>query len=125
MMSAASSSSSAPVYATPLTDAISANGTALVRVPRHDLQLGVSADFSTRLSGQVSLNYVKDRFDGWQGAPVAVPDYTVVNLGMAYDLSDSVEAYFRVENLFNEQYQSVQNYNSSGRAAYFGVRASF
>ncbi len=108
-----------------LTDAISANGTALVRVPRHDLQLGVSADFSTHLSGQVSLNYVKDRFDGWQGAPVAVPDYTVVNLGMAYDLSDSVEAYFRVENLFNEQYQSVQNYNSSGRAAYFGVRASF
>ena len=52
-------------------------------------------------------------------------DYTVVNLSAAYDLSDDAQAYVRIENAFDEDYETVQGYNTGGRMIFAGVRASF
>lgn len=108
-----------------LTDATGPNGQPLVRVPRHDIQLGLEADLTARLSGRLAVNHVADRVESGFPAPVAVPDYTTVAVGLTYRLSDTADVYLRVENLFDTAYQTVQNYNAPGRAAYFGVRAAF
>jgi vitamin B12 transporter len=85
--------------------------------------LGVDAALTDRLSGTLTVNRIAERYDGF--VATRAPDYTLVNLSVNYAISAKAEAYLRIENLLDEQYQSVSNYNSSGRAAYFGVRTSF
>ncbi len=98
----------------------------LVRVPRHDALLGVSADITDALSGSVSVQHISDLLD-FTAFPDTGPldDYTLANASISYDVTDRVEAYARVENLFDEQYQTVRGYNASDRAVYVGLRAAF
>ncbi len=104
------------------TDAEDASGNPLLRVPEHDFVLGVNADFTDALSGQLVLNHVAGRpNDGG----LVMEDYTVLNASITYDFSDSTQGYVRLENLTNEEYQTSAGYGTSDRAVFFGVRASF
>ncbi|ASM71814.1 MULTISPECIES: TonB-dependent receptor plug domain-containing protein [Roseobacteraceae] len=112
------------------TDATGANGAQLVRVPKHDFVLGVEADLTDKLSGQLVVNHVAGRanesdFSTFPATPVPMADYTVINASATYDFSDTTQGYMRLENLTNEQYQTSLGYGTSDRAVYFGVRASF
>ncbi|MFC3614174.1 TonB-dependent receptor plug domain-containing protein [Lutimaribacter marinistellae] len=104
------------------TDAEDATGARLLRVPGHDFVLGLEAEMGERWAGTVTLNHVADRPDEFG---TVMPDYTVVNASVAYDINDRTEAYMRVVNLFDEQYQTSANFSASDRAVYFGVRARF
>lgn len=57
--------------------------------------------------------------------PVTLDEYTLVNLTAAYDLTDTVGVFGRIDNLFDEEYQEVLGYGSRGRAAYAGLRMRF
>lgn len=105
-----------------LTDTRTASGGRLLRVPRHDLALGVAAELGRDWSGDVTLQHFADRPAEFG---TAMPDYTTVSLGAAYRITDDAEAYLRVENLLDEDYQTAAGYASTGRAAFVGVRASF
>lgn len=106
------------------TDSADASGAQLRRVPTHDLLLGVNANISSQFSVDLSANYVAGRAS--DGAPLrAMPDYTVANATLNYNLNDNSELYLRVENLFDKEYQTSGGYGTSDRALYFGVRASF
>lgn len=52
-------------------------------------------------------------------------DYEVLNFNVSYQLIDDLEIYGRIENLLDENYQEVKDYNSSGAAGYAGLRYSF
>lgn len=56
---------------------------------------------------------------------VTLKAYTLVNLSGAYNLTNHVELFARVENLLDENYFEVFNYRTPGRAAYGGVRLKF
>lgn len=103
-----------------LTDSTLASGARQSRVPRHDFLLGVEAEMGNGWSGQFLVNHVADRIDGFP-----VPDYTVANLQISYDVTDTATAYLRVENVFDEEYQQVAGFGTSDRAVYFGIRAEF
>ncbi len=112
------------------TDAYSSDAgtdTRLIRVPRHDLTLGVEGKLAPRLTGLFTVQHTADFLDnGIYPAPVApMPDYTVVNATLTYAINDATQAYFRVENLFDEKYETVRNYGQPGRQVFVGVRASF
>jgi vitamin B12 transporter len=51
--------------------------------------------------------------------------FTLVNLAGSYRITDKVEAFGRVENLFDQDYQEVFGYLTPGRTAYAGLRARF
>jgi len=76
------------------------------------------------LSGELTINHYADRVDGF-GTPTAEPDYTVINMNLGYQFNDTTEAYLRVENLTNEEYQTARGFGTSDRAVFFGVRAKF
>jgi vitamin B12 transporter len=103
------------------TEAEDAAGTRALRVPLRDLELGVNAQLGASTQGSLSLNHVMDRVD----TVGAVPDYTLVNANISHQLNDTTEAYLRVVNLLDEDYETAAGYATSGRAFYFGVRASF
>jgi len=52
-------------------------------------------------------------------------DYTLFNASLSYDLTDTVQLYLRADNLTNEDYETVSGYNTPGRSAYLGLKASF
>lgn len=56
---------------------------------------------------------------------INMPAYTLVNLGADYRVNQMWQVYGRVENLFDEKYEEVFSFRSSGVAFYAGVRATF
>ena len=101
-------------------------GVRQTRTPRHDLVLGLSNDFSDRLSGYVDVRYVADVVpSAFAPADNLVGDYTLVGMGLSYDMTNTTEAYLRVENLFDEKYETAGGFNQPGRAVYLGLRAEF
>lgn len=102
------------------------NGQDAARVPRHDVAIGLDAQITPRLSGQLTIQHFADITPSPFAPPVnKVGDYTLVHLNAAYALNDQLEAFLRVENLFDEDYETAGGFNTSGAAAYVGLRASF
>lgn len=103
------------------TDAKGRFGAKLLRVPTHDTVIGVNARIGARTNAQATIQHVS----GLTDLAGAMPSYTVANATVTYDISDNTQAYVRVENLFDEEYQVLNGYGTSDRAAFFGVRADF
>lgn len=98
-------------------------GQALLRRPKSSLAL--NADYATGLGLSLggTLRMVSDSIDRDAfGARVRLDGYALADLRAAYPLSDGVELYGRVENLFDARYQTVLGYGTPGRAAYAGLR---
>lgn len=108
------------------------NGVVEVRRPKHIASFNATLESADeRLSGTLTV-----RYNGRQGdvaftdpsfAPVNVTlqEYVLVNLAAEYKLTETIALYGRVENLFDEAYEEVFSYATSGRAAYGGVRVRF
>ena len=73
-----------------------------------------------RISGWTDI----DRLS-WTGQRVKQPGYTLVNLAAEYQAAEGVTAFARVDNLFNQRYQSPNGYKGPGVAGYGGVRLNF
>jgi vitamin B12 transporter len=96
------------------------------RVPRHDFALGLGAQITPRLNAQFTVQHVADIEPSAFAPPVnKVGDYTLFHVNANYALTDSVTAFLRVENLFDEDYETAGGFNTSGRAGFVGLRASF
>ena len=101
-------------------------GDRLARVPRHDLSVTVDAVISDRWSAAATVQHVFD-VEPSAFAPTGnkVGDYTLVGFGVSHDVNETTEAYFRVENLFDEDYETAGGFNTPGRSFFGGVRAQF
>ena len=55
----------------------------------------------------------------------SLPDYAVLSAALHYDVAPGTEAYLRIENLTDAEYQTVKGYGTSGRAVYVGLRKTF
>jgi vitamin B12 transporter len=96
-----------------------------VRRPRHSANL-----FATGSLGPVeiggSLAYVGKRGDTDFGAfparAVTLDDYVLGSLKLGYRVTPSLEAYARVENALDADYQDAFGYNTPGRTVYAGLR---
>ncbi|MGI9391851.1 MAG: TonB-dependent receptor plug domain-containing protein [Boseongicola sp.] len=107
------------------TDAAT-QGARLVRVPRHDLVVGVEMPLMDKLSGGLDIRHVNGLTDvDALGASVPLDDYTVASLNLTYQIGEMTEAYIRVENIFDESYQTTLGYDAPGRGVFVGLRASF
>lgn len=93
----------------------------LRRTPRHDLNLALSAKLGADTTARLSMQRIGNRPDGG----TMMPDYDVYGFSLVHRLTDTAEAYLRIENLFDKEYQTISGYGTSDRAFYFGLRASF
>ncbi|WP_168222918.1 TonB-dependent siderophore receptor [Oceanicola sp. D3] len=110
------------------TESEDPDGERQLRVPRHDLVLGVEADFAPRWSFSGEVQHVADVLDVDAQTfvrPIEGDDYTLVNAMVTYEINDGAEAYFRIENLTDAEYQTVNGYGQADRAFYVGLRAKF
>lgn len=110
------------------TDAKNASGGAdgkrLTRRPEHMGNLSADYAFASGLKTGASVRYVGETFHDVANT-VKVGAYALVDLRASYPIDDHLEVYGRIENLFDEDYETVLNYGAAGRGAFGGVRVRF
>ena len=86
----------------------------------------VTVDWQTpwgpSLGGTVLM--IGDSFDNASNS-IRLDGYMLVGLRASLPVTDALEVYARVDNLLDEDYVTVARYNTYGRNAAFGVRATF
>lgn len=96
-----------------------------VRRPAHSANV-VAVGSSGAFDFGASLAYVGTRrdtdFDVFPARRVALGDYLLASLNLAYQLAPALQAYARVENAFDADYQDVVGYNTPGRTIHAGLR---
>lgn len=99
-------------------------GKDLARRPRDVANFSVDYRFPFDLSVGASVQVRGDSFDNASNT-VRLKGYTLVNVRAEMPVTDQFSLYGRIDNLFDESYQTVANYGTMGRAAYVGVRMRF
>jgi vitamin B12 transporter len=102
-----------------------ATGTDLARRPRHALT--ASLDWRSPLADLTlgaDLRLVGDTFDD-AGNFTQLDGHGLATLRASLPLGTHLEAFGRIENLFDQQYQVAAGYGTYGRSAYGGVRVKW
>jgi vitamin B12 transporter len=86
-------------------------------------QVSVAADYrwSFGLSTGATVTYVGDSFENLSNT-TRLNGYALANIRVRFPITDRLEVYGRVDNLFNQRYQTAFRYGSYPRAAYAGIR---
>jgi vitamin B12 transporter len=105
------------------TDTQEADGEQRLRVPKNMGNIGVLVTPSDgRLKVNVNYRVTRDTADDVNGE---VDDFEVLDLSVAYQVLEALEIYGRIENVTDEKYQEIPNYNTPGAAGYAGFRYTF
>jgi vitamin B12 transporter len=99
-------------------------GKNLARRPKDTLNVNATYVWPYDISTGVSLQYVGKSFDNAANSFV-LKSYTLVDVRISAPVNETFEVFGRIENLFDETYQTTRNYGSPGRGAFAGVRARF
>ena len=95
------------------------------RVPGHDLSISISANISPKFNSNLEINHIMDYKDTVSGSLVDMPDYTVTNLAVSYDMANNLLGYVRIQDLMDTDYETVKDFNTGGRQIFAGIRATF
>lgn len=96
----------------------------LVRRPKQTANVAVTYEWPFGLSTTVSAQYTGSTFNNATNTQRLKPR-TLVDLKLSYPINDSVEVFARMENVFEQTYQTILNYGTLGQASYAGVRYRF
>ena len=106
-------------------DAINrATGKQLARRPRHNLFASLDYEWPFGLRTGFDVRHGGRRFDE-QANSNPIGEHTVFAVRASYAITEHVQIFGRIENLFDETYEVVRTYGTPGRSVYGGVRARF
>lgn len=96
-------------------------GRDLARRPRHKVYASLDYRWPFRLNTGASISHFSASYDLPTGTRRNA-DYVLVDIRASYPITERIEAYGRIENLFDEIYETAFQYGQLGRAGYVGVR---
>ena len=99
-------------------------GNRLARRPKDQTSLSIDWSSPWKLSLGSTVTITGDSFDNLSNTR-QIDGFVLGSLRASYPISNAIEVYGRVENLFDEHYETVSGYGTYGRNAYVGVRAKF
>jgi vitamin B12 transporter len=107
----------------------SGSGRALLRRPRHKLNLRATGDLTERLAVSLAVTHKGRRADldfstNWSGERVVLMDYTTVALGATYQVNPSLAVRARVANLLDAEYEEILFFGSAPRSLFVGFSLS-
>lgn len=115
------------------TEAHKADGSRLVRVPRHKLTAGATATPFEKTTVSVRGTFVSDMTDtdyaivlpDWSSPVRTLPAYFLLDATVRYALTENLEFSLRGKNLLDRRYETVWGYGTPGASVYAGVTAKF
>lgn len=99
-------------------------GKDLARRPRNTVNVSADYAWAFGLATGATVTHVSNSFDD-PGNFTRLQGYVLVDLRASFPVTDAVELFGRIENLFDERYQTAFRYGQPGRAAYGGVRLRY
>jgi vitamin B12 transporter len=93
----------------------------LPRRPQDSVHAAIDWAASFGLALGATISVTGESFDNASNSN-RLKGYTLVDLRAAYAIGRNLELFGRVENLFDERYETIFRYGTAGRAAYGGVR---
>lgn len=99
-------------------------GKDLRRRPRESAHAELSYLWPISLATTLAAQYVGSSFEDVANR-FELDEYVLVDVRASYQASASLEIYGRVENLFDEQYETTRRYGTLGRGVYAGFRVAF
>jgi vitamin B12 transporter len=96
----------------------------LPRRPRHMANGSITYRLPSGSSVGAAVRWSGESFDNATNTTRLAP-YTLVDLRSEVVLSKGVHLFGRVENLLDEQYQTIAHYGTLGRSFYLGLRGRF
>ncbi len=102
-------------------------GLVLLRRPRHSVNLSADWTAFAKLKLGASLRLASDSADSdfQTFSRTSLDGYELASVRASYPVSEQIEVFGRVENLFDTQYETVSGFGTYGRNAHIGVRARF
>lgn len=101
-------------------------GMELQRRPRHKLTGSIDLTPIEKLTLGLSVTWNDERIDFLPSfATGPNPSYTVARFTAAYQVTENVQLYGRLENAFDEKYADPAGFAQPGFAAYVGTRVKF
>lgn len=103
----------------------------LIRRPGDKFNFGLQYGFLDRGSVYLEIIYEGERDDlvfdpfTFESVRVRLDDYVLFNPAFSYRLSDHLQMFFRVDNLFNREYEAISGYGTAGIEAYGGLKVNF
>lgn len=102
------------------------NGEQRLRRPENLMNLGVSyVSNNDRLRFNAFYRSSADSIDSVRGTLVSLDDFGVMDINATYKFNENIELYARVENVLDEKYQEISDFNSADRGSYVGFRLNF
>lgn len=98
--------------------------TRLPRWPLHQISTIISYQPIEGLRGNLEGRYVGERFSK-TGNLDQTPSFVVWNLSASYDVTKQVQAYLRLDNIFNEKYEEILFFGTPIRSIFGGVRINY
>ncbi len=102
---------------------------ALLRRPEHKASMRIGYDGLKRTHMTISILYVGEREDNfylnYQTTRVALPEYTLFNASVSFDLFKYTEFFLRCDNILNTDYEYIKGYAAPGFSLYGGVKLDF
>ena len=95
-------------------------GNRVQKVPENDLTISASTELLAGMTVSGSIQSVSGLEDF-----VPLPDYNIVSIRGSYPLTEKIDVYLRGENIFDTEYQTASDYETSGQAFYGGFTAKF
>ena len=102
-------------------DSIDGNGLRLINIPKDSGELVLTYAPSLKLSGSIALKYNGSEISTYGN----LNSWSRVDINLFYKLNNFSEVYFRVENLFDEDYQQVFGYGTPDRSGLVGIKVTF
>ena len=99
-------------------------GNDLARRPRQSASVSADYRFGFGLSIGGTVSIVGDSFDNAANT-TRLDGYALAGIRAEMPVTRSISVYGRVDNLFDEKYETVAGYGTYGRAAYGGIRLRF
>jgi vitamin B12 transporter len=104
------------------TEGSANEGNFLARRPEHSLALVADYVAPAGWALGATLAHVSGSFDNAANTR-AIPGYVTADIRGSFAISDRIELYGRVTNLFDATYETVSFYGQPGRQAFVGLRA--
>jgi vitamin B12 transporter len=99
-------------------------GKDLVRRAGETANADAELNLPNGLTAGLTMQYVGHSFDNAANTR-RLKSYVLTDVRVSYPINDTFELYGRVENLFDQQYETLYRYGTLGRGAFAGVRARF
>ena len=99
-------------------------GRMLARRPRETANVEATYRWPLGLQTTLAAQRVGHSFENPSNT-LRLHAYTLVELRASFAVSDKLEVYGRIENLFDEDYETILSYGTTGRGAFIGARQTF